>query len=61
MIRLAYVNQEQLAYEREMTEWLARMVREGLCVSCEEPVTAEEWFEWSLGGRVLLEHVECHR
>jgi hypothetical protein len=36
-LKLAWVNQEQLAFEREMSEWKARIFREGRCHCCETP------------------------
>lgn len=48
MLKLVYVNQEQLDYEREMNEWLERIRREGRCVACEN-LGAEYFDETGIG------------
>jgi hypothetical protein len=50
-VRLAYVNREQLAYEREMRAWRDWILRTGRCFACEAPDAEYENVDgWPLCG-----------
>ena len=57
-LRLVYVNDDQIAYEKLMDAHLARVARERLCLCCERPVTVNCGAR-VIDGRLILEHLDC--
>lgn len=54
MIAVAYVDRDQLEYERGMERWRERMLGEGRCAACEQVV---EVAGTTLAGMLVC--VEC--